>query len=265
MTTSRTHLGAALLALLAHGQPATGASSASPAEPVGRPLTICLAEANPPFSASSLPDGGIDAELARAVAAQLGRDVRLQWVTIPNRGGLGKALAQNLGGGACTLFAGIPESGGPNEDLAEKRLVASTAYLETGYVLIGARPPIRKLDDARRLGRIGVVTATPADLYLFRQHLHRAPYGSNGTLLAALADGSVDAAVLWQPALAEARRLGQAPTVDGLALPDAGRTRFVFALRRGDPALLADVNVAVDSLRSDGRLAAILLAHGLAP
>ncbi|RTL32027.1 MAG: transporter substrate-binding domain-containing protein [Rhodocyclaceae bacterium] len=261
--TPRTRLCGTLLALLAHGQPA--GSAPPPAEPGGGPLTICLAEANPPFSASSLPDGGIDAELARAVARQLGREVRLQWVTIPNRGGLGKALAQNLAGGACALFAGIPESGGPNEELAEKRLAASTPYLETGYVLVGARTQIRKLDDARRLGRIGVVTATPADLYLFQQHLHRVPYGNNGALLAALADGSVDAAALWQPALAEARRLGQASASDGLALPEAGRTRFVFALRRSDPALLADVNAAVDSLHSDGRLAAILRAHGLAP
>lgn len=261
--TPRTRLCGTLLALLAHGLPA--GSAPPPAEPGGDPLTVCLAEANAPFSASSLPDGGIDAELARAVAAQLGREVRLQWVSIPNRGGLGKALAQNLGGGACTLFAGIPESGGPNEDLAEKRLAASTPYLETGYVLVGARGAVRRLDDARRLGRIGVVTATPADLYLFQQHLHRVPYGNNGALLAALADGSVDAAALWLPALAEARRLGQTSAIDGLLLPDAGRTRFVFALRRGDPALLADVNAAVDGLRSNGRLDAILRAHGLAP
>lgn len=260
--TPRTRLCGALLALLAHGQPAN--SAPPPAEP-GGPLTVCLAEANTPFSASSLPDGGIDAELARAIAGQLGREVRLQWVTIPNRGGLGKALAQNLGGGTCALFAGIPESGGPNEDLAEKRLAASNPYLETGYVLVGARTAVRRLDDARQLGRIGVVTATPADLYLFQQHLHRVPYGNNGALLAALADGSVDAAALWQPALAEARRLGKAPTIDGLSLPDAGRTRFVFALRRSDSALLADVNAAVSSLRSDGRLDAILRAHGLAP
>lgn len=261
--TPRTRLCGTLLALLAHGQPA---GSAPPlAEPGGGPLTVCLAEATPPFSASSLPDGGIDAELARAVGGQLGREVRLQWVTIPNRGGLGKALAQNLVGGACALFAGIPESGGPNEDLAEKHLAASTPYLETGYVLVGTHTQIRKLDDARRLGRIGVVTATPADLYLFQQHLHRVPYGNNEALLAALTDGNVDAAALWQPALAEARRLGKTPTVDGLPLPDAGRTRFVFALRRGDPALLADVNAAVSGLRSDGRLAAILRAHDLAP
>ncbi|NML25277.1 substrate-binding periplasmic protein [Zoogloea dura] len=261
--TTRTRLLGALLAVLAHSHPA--GSAPLPAEQTEGPLTVCLADANPPFSASSLPDGGLDAELARAIGRQLGREIRLVWVTIPNRGGLGKALGQQLGGGACSLFAGIPESGGPNEDLTEKNLMASDGYLETGYVLIAAHGSLRSLDEARRLNRIGVVTATPADLYLFQQQLRRVPHGSNEALLAALAEGSVDAAVLWQPALARARLQGKAPTANGIQLPGASRTRFVLALPRKDPALLARVNAALAHLRTDGSLASILQTHGLAP
>lgn len=261
--TTYTRLFGALLMALAQGHAICAAPP--PATQAEAPLAVCLADANPPFSASSLPEGGLDAELARAIGRQLGREIRLVWVTIPNRGGLGKALGQQLGGGACKLFAGIPESGGPNEDLAEKHLVTSDSYLETGYVLAGAHGKLYSLAEARRLKRIGVVTATPADLYLFQQQLGRVPYGSNEALLAALAEASVDAAVLWQPALARARLQGQAPATRFIPLPDASRTRFVIAMPRKDTALLTQVNAALTHLQTDGSLASLLQTYGLAP
>jgi ABC-type amino acid transport substrate-binding protein len=235
----------------------------------GADLVVCLADANPPFSATDIRDGGIDAEVARGIGRQLGREVRLSWVTIANRGGLGKALRQTLVAGSCDIFSGIPVSGGANEDLVELRLEASEPYVTTGYALLsGSRGKVRSLDDARKAARLGVVTATPADMYLHQQHMHRVPYGNNGDLLAALANGSVDAGLLWMPALANATQRGftlwpEAIREEKLAVAGL-ETRFVVALRRGDPALKAGIDAALARMQGDGSLTQILERHGMA-
>jgi ABC-type amino acid transport substrate-binding protein len=251
----------------------TGMAAAHAADPASgsdrRDLVVCLADANPPFSAADTRDGGINAEIARGIGRQLGREVRLSWVTIANRGGLGKALRQSLGAATCDIFPGIPVSGGSNEDLVELRLQASEPYLTTGYALLkGSRSSVRNLDDARKAARVGVVTATPADLYLHQQHMNRVPYGNNGDLLAALANGTVDAGLMWMPALANARQGGltlwpEAIREERLAVSGL-ETRFVIALRPGEPDLKSSVDAALTRMQGDGALTQILERHGMA-
>jgi ABC-type amino acid transport substrate-binding protein len=230
-------------------------------------LVACLSDNNAPFSSSN--SGGIDAEVSRGIGEILHRSVRISWIAIPERGGLGKALRQAMKPGNCDLFFGIPVNGTANEDVVEQHLETSEAYLSTGYVLVAARGSnVRTLEDARRAQRVGVVTATPADMYLHKQHFNRIPYGNNRDLLDALSEGAVNAAVLWLPALANAEQQGfdlwpNAIRDERLPSPDL-ETHFVIAVRSGEADLKAKLDTALAHLRSDGSLAGILRRHRMA-
>ena len=238
----------------------------APASGGKREMVACMADENAPFSAAG--SGGIDVDLSRSLGELLQREVRVSWITVPVRGGFGKALRQAMKPGGCDLFFGIPVHGGSNEDVAEQRLELSEPYVSLGYVLVAANgSSVRTLEDARRAPRVGVVTATPADMYLHKQGFNRIPYGDNGDLLDALATGAVNAAVVWLPALVNAERRGfklwpNAVRDERSPWPEL-ETGFAIALRSGDQELKASVNSALESMRGNASLNAILQRHGV--
>lgn len=231
-------------------------------------LVTCLSDDNSPFSSLDNSGSGVDVDVARGIGEFLHRPLRLSWVTVPSRGGLGKALRQSFKPGNCDLFFGIPVSGAANEDVLEQQLETSAPYATASYVLVAAKgSSVRTLDDARKAMRVGVVTATPADMFLHKQHINRIPFGNNGDLLTALSEGAVNAGVLWLPALANARQQGfelwpNAIRDEQLQMPGL-ETQFVIAMRRGEPVLKAGLNAALDRMQADGSLASILQRHGI--
>lgn len=246
----------------------TGLGVAAEPSLSSRPLAFCVAEDNAPFSSGASGGTGVDFELATALAQSLATTARLVWVVIPNRGGIGRALAGSVAAGQCDAFLGIPEGDEVREDLAEKNLVASAPYLTTGYVALQAPGrQIQGLAGLRGASRVGVVTATPADLFLFEQGIRRVPYGGNDALVQALGRGEVEAALVWSPALARARAAGLSlwPGARVAGTPAVGMlpTRFVMALRKGDKALLDAMNATLASLAETGWLADLAARHGL--
>lgn len=231
--------------------------------PANTPLKVCVDQDDPPFAAEATPERGIDVEVAQALAQQLGRPLRLVWVQVPNRGGLGKALRQTLVAGQCDAYLGIPQGPEMAGDLAERKLTQSGPYLLLGYVAVAAPGrPAPTVAGLRRARKIGAVTATPADLYLHRMNLPRSPFASSAALLAGLKSGEIDAALIWSPWLADdaakdfvrgSEPLGDADLVAGLTV----------ATRRADEALTRDIAAAVETLRGAGRFDAIAQRHDL--
>jgi ABC-type amino acid transport substrate-binding protein len=240
------------------------ASAASAAEP-GKPgaLKVCLDTDDAPFSSEATPDGGIHVEVAQALAGQLGRTLKITWVRVPNRGGLGKALRQTLGAGLCDAYFGIPQGPEMTGELTERKLSASSAYLQLGYVLVAApgktAPTTASLRAARK---IGAVTSTPADLYLHRMKLPRSPYPASEALMAALKGGEIDLALVWSPALTAESGRSLVPAARGLD-DDELYTGLTVAVRTADAVLLKDLSAAIDALRSEGRFDAIAQRAGL--
>ncbi|WP_019919570.1 substrate-binding periplasmic protein [Methyloversatilis discipulorum] len=217
------------------------------------PLTACVVDGNEPFSSSSDGARGLDVDVVQALAAKLGREAKLNWIVVPSRGGMGRALKQSIQAGTCDLFVGLPETEGGGEDLAERGLVASTPYLSVGYVLVA--PVAGKVKSLSDLGKakVGAVTATPADLHLLAGGYNRTPYGNHRQLMDALARGEIAGALVW------AGRLADAPPPDGIGVRQVLNepsltTRFVIASRRADAALGSAVNQALAALKADGTL-----------
>lgn len=240
---------------------AAWAASGAPRAADTGPLTACLDADNPPFSSRAEGGQGIDVDVAQAIAERLERKLSIQWIQVPARGGLGKALKQSIQAGACNLFLGLPVSGEAHEELGARGLAASRPYRATGYVLVAGGAQIRSLRDTRQARRIGAVTATPADLFLYREGLPRVPYPNNPELLRAVRNHEVDAALVWAPALARGRDAAL-QVADRPDHPDL-LTRFVIATRQDDPALGEAVDRAIGQLDGDGQLDAIAARHGL--
>lgn len=226
-------------------------------------LSLCIDSEQPPFSSAAAPERGIDVEVAQALAAQLDRPLRLVWVQVPNRGGLGKALRQTIGAGQCDAYIGIPDGPDMARELAERRLVASGAYLDLGYMLVSRKaeaPP--RPGDLQRARKLGAVTATPADLHLHRIQAARAPYPGNAALLSALRTGEIDMAVVWSAALGgEAGR--DLVAADFSAADPSLRTSRTVVTRAADAELARAVSSAVGALRAQGVFDAMAQRHGL--
>jgi ABC-type amino acid transport substrate-binding protein len=251
-----TSLGIALMCALNWG-----AASAATA-----PLSVCLADDSLPFSASQPQPSGLDYDIAVEMARRTNRALQLSWVQIPNRGGLPKALGQSFEAGSCAVFMGVPRSAEADEP--EARLRISAPYRSARYVLVAARhSKLRTRADAQRARRIAAVTATPADLYLFRTGYSRVPYGSNAALLEALSSDEVDAALIWWPALARLTDNGRALWPEAIrldAIDDAElRTEFSYAMPSSAAGAGAELDALLGDMRSDGTLQNIAQQYGL--
>jgi ABC-type amino acid transport substrate-binding protein len=231
------------------------AGAVARAEP---PLNVCVDTDHAPFSSSATPTQGLDIDVGQALAAQLGRTAQFVWVDVPNRGGLSKALREHLGTARCDLFTAVPVGG---DEPLDKRWRQSPPYAVLRYRWAAAPDQPVPADPPVRARAIGVVSATPADLYLHTHGLRRTPYPNNAALLDALSAGEVPVALVWSAALSTATP----PWVLSPRGPDdpALRTALTLLTRSTDGALGDAVTAALTALAADGTLARLRARHGL--
>jgi ABC-type amino acid transport substrate-binding protein len=230
-------------------------------------LNVCLNGENVPFSTEARPERGIDVEVAQELGSQLGRPLKLVWVTVPKRGGIGRALQQTLVAKKCDAYMGIPQDPDLAKDMAERKLVTSSPYLSLGYVLVAAPgkpvPNAAALQGARR---VGAVTATPADLFLFRKQFARVPYPNSAALIEALRIGEVDLALVWSSALAGDAGKNLVPATEPVDAADRYADLYAdltVAMRVADKELAKDIATAIQTLRDDGQIQKIVGRYGL--
>ncbi len=255
-----------LVGLILASLAAAGSAAASDRPPGA--LTACVVGDNPPFSSASAEGrGGIDVDVAQLIAQQIGRELRLQWVRVPARGGIGRALKESIQSGTCDVFLGVPDAQEMATELREHHLASTRPYLAVGYLLVsppGSKPAT--IREARRVKRLGASTATPADLFLYKEHFNRVPYGNNRDLLVALCNGEIDMALAWSPAIATLRADGSgAQVVIASEQPDDRilRTGLAIATRLDDSEMTRQIDLAIQRLQADGSFAKLADLHGL--
>jgi polar amino acid transport system substrate-binding protein len=153
-------------------------------------------------------------------------------------------------------------------------MIISRPYLSTRTVLATITSSYRKLADVPPNRPIGTRMLGVVDnqLIMYLQSLpeksrwKRSPYFNNKILIDHLLDQSVDAAFLWEPALY--RATNGAPESAGIHLIsapfDLAPTEIGIAMRSNDSYLMTMLGQAIDSLRSDGTIDALLATHNLA-
>jgi mxaJ protein len=221
-------------------------------------LRVCADPHDLPYSSADAR--GFENRIAELVAHDLGRTVRYYWQ--PQWRGYAR---KTLLAGHCDVIPGIPA--------AERDVLATQAYYRGTYAFVYAAqrfPALTSFDDPRlRRLRIGVqvvgidATATPAGLALARRRIVANVVGfpvmgsepSAARMIDALADGSLDVAIVWSPQpgyFIAQRRLAYA-VVPIAAAPGDPPLDFAIAMgvRPGDIALQQALNASLVRLRPE--------------
>ena len=262
------------------------------------PLRVCLDENLPPLSLHQRgkPDSGFDVSLAQAVAARLGRPLKIQWFESKLDETSSPALEANalLSDGRCTLVgsfsftrdalvvpgvktAKLPDFEGATRDDRRRRvpvgvLAPSQPYIYSALtVVLGEKARDRKISGISDLAglRIVIESGTLGDAILMTfdkgrlidDITHLVP--GREDLLGALNRGDFDATLLDLGRF-DAHRAAHPDTrlsASGYYYP-IGVNRGYVGLA-SDPALIVLVNKALSELQAAGTIAELAKAAGL--
>lgn len=239
--------------------------------PPPRELAVCADPANLPFSDQR--QQGFENRIAALLAAELQATVRYTW-NMQRR----SFLRRTLNAGACDVVIGLPAG--------LQGVTQTRPYYRSSYVFVtrsGTR--LQGLDDPQlRQLRIGLQAVgaeganTPPAMALARrgivEHITGYPmWGEESDetpqarILAAVAQGEVDVALVWGPTAGYfARPLGQQLSLSPL-LADPQQPALAFSygmalsVRRGDTALRDELQQVLDRRQTD--IAAILRDYGV--
>ena len=216
----------------------------------GADLRVCAEPDNLPFSRAD--ESGFENRIARLLAEELGVELRYTWA--PQRRAF---VRKTFGEGACDVWMGVPAR--------FERMLTTKPYYRSTYVFVSSKSALGSFDDPRlQKLRIGVqlpgddLAATPPGHALaLRGAVHNVVgftvYGERPVserMVAAIAAGKLDAALLWGPAagfFAHAKRLRVAPAK---APPELAALPFEFSIavgvRKGENALRERLNEALE-------------------
>ena len=190
---------------------------------------------------------GIDVEICRAIAKELGKELAVEDVEFDS------VLPSLIAGKAELAAAGITVT----ED--RKMIVDfSHPYVRTGIVFVFAKDtPFEKGEDAKGK-RIGVQNGTTSADYV-REKLGQEPemFDSPASAFAALKQGKVDVVIAdIDPAKALIKGQPDYDISDLLTVEE-----YAVAIKKGQPELLAVVNRVIDALEDSGKLDEIKEEH----
>ena len=232
---------AALVAALAGA--AAADEAAAPAEPPAATGTIrMITEATfPPYEFRQGTDVvGIDVEICKAIAKELGKELAIEDVEFDS------VLPSLIAGKAELAAAGITVT----ED-RKMQVDFSVPYVRTGIVLIFDKAkPVETADEAKGK-RIGVQNGTTSADFV-RETLGQEPemFDSPASAFAAMKAGKVDA-VIADIDPAKALIKGQ----DGYDISELLTVEeYAVAIKKGQPELLATMNKVIEGLQDSGRL-----------
>ncbi len=256
--------GAALATFLLVFGPAQAAETSGQTREKGV-ITVCADPYIYPASAQGYPPG-YDIEIIRKIAEDGGYRVKHVWVDTGTRGGLGKAIRNSIAKGLCDVFVGIGVNDLNIDELAEKDLVFTDPYLGLAFILVvqGQAANASTLDDLKDI-KIGVPMSTPVDGYLFDNNYKREIYLGNRRVMRGMVNGEIDAALIWSPSLAKAKK--EFPDNEFLVAagwkphPDL-RWNVAMVVPAAQTDLMQYLNDSIHSLTESGDMQRIVERYG---
>ena len=215
--------------------------AAAPADDAQAPVRMITEATFPPYEFRQGTDVvGIDVEICKAIAAELGRTLVVEDVEFDS------VLPSLIAGKAELAAAGITVT----ED-RKMKVDFSVPYVRTGIVLVYAKAEPCE-DGASAAGkRIGVQNGTTSADYV-REQLGQEPemFDSPASAFAALKQGKVDVVIAdVDPAKNLIKGEPDYDVSDFLTVEE-----YAVAIKKGQPELLATVNKVIEGLQDSGRL-----------
>ena len=230
-------------------------------------LIACADPYDWPYSAQNADPPGFDIEIIRAIAKRGGMRLELYWADTGTRGGLGRAFRNSILAKRCDVFLGLSDNG--DDDLLPRKLVFTDPYIGLGYVLVvqGKAEGMKSLVELKQASvKVGVPMSTPIDDYLFTNQIPRELYLDNRRIMRGMANGEVDASIVWASAIAVAKTEfpeAKFHMVEGYVPVEGQRFNMKFAVRKDDKSLLEFINEGIKDLLTSGRMQKIVESYGL--
>ena len=170
-------------------------------------LVACADPYDFPYAAQNTNPPGFDVEILQELAKLGGMQLEMYWADTGTRGGMSRALRNSMMKGRCDIFAGVADNG--EDDILMGKLGFSNAYLGLGYILVvqNKAKDMKTIEEiaAAKL-TIGVPMSTPIDAWLFDHGIAREIYPDNPRIMRGMANGEVDAALVWATVLTTAKK-----------------------------------------------------------
>lgn len=222
----------------------------------GARLSVVFDRDNLPYSRAGEGPEGLDVEIARLVARQLGADLDIRWVNTEAVGLLSSVVAQD---DPVDMAVGVPVEPRTleGERPVGRDVLFSLPYASARYALVTRKD---HRDVAQFLSvkaeQVGVESGSVASRVLGDRGFLLQGMASQDRLLAALAGGRIDCAVLWNNAgwmIAGDDEWRAALKVQA-AVPDMAEMGWDLsvAVGKNNGLLLARINEAMEALRNTG-------------
>jgi polar amino acid transport system substrate-binding protein len=218
-------------------------------------LMVC---ANPnalPYAAKNGDRPGIQLELAKALADQLGVGLEVGWVV----------LGVQVSRVDCDI---VLDSIADKAVQGERRIKLSRPYQQSG-VALAFRPglePVATYAELKPGLRIGTLVSSLARVYLGQHDIDSIPYAFEDEMVEALGKGEIDVAAL-SPATIGFYNLTHpdAAVSATMAFESVPELNWAVAvgMRKADDALIETVNAALGKLIEDGTVSAIYARYGV--
>jgi polar amino acid transport system substrate-binding protein len=251
--------GLLVVSLILFLMPCIGATmlSARPLSSIKARGSIMLC-ANPnalPYAAKNGARRGIQLELAKALADELGVGLEIGWVVFPSQ----------ISRVDCDI---VLDSIVDQEVQAARRVKLSRPYQQSGVVLAfrAGIAPVASYSELKPNLRIGAMVSSLARLYLGQHDLATIPFTFEDEMIEALGKGELDVAAV-SPATVGFYNLGhpKAPIAVTRAFESVPELTWSVAvgMRKADDALVDGVNDALKKLIANGTIHRIYASYGI--
>ena len=223
-------------------------------------LTGCAYPYTFPFAQVNSDPPGFDVEILRALAKRAGMRIDMYWVNVRSRASVQRAFRDSILAKRCDVFLSLGDSGDEDEDMGMNQLTFTKPHMSLAYVLAvqGKAEGMKSIDELHKADiKIGVNMSTPADGWLFDNGIKRALYFGEDRLMKGMADGEIDAALLWAPSFGAAKQRfpnAKFHLVEGYAPLPEHRFNMRFAVRKEDKSLLEFLNQGIDEFLGNGKI-----------
>jgi ABC-type amino acid transport substrate-binding protein len=220
-----------------------------------------------PSAAQNTDPPGYDVEIIRDIAKRGGMRLEMVWADTGTRGGTSRAFRNSILKKRCDVFLGMSDSG--DDDMLMGQLAFTKPYVGMGYVLVvqgkaADKKSLVELKDANI--KVGVSMSTPIDDYLFSRNIPRSLYLDNRRILQGMANGEIDAGMVWGTAISVARQEypnAKFHMVDGYVPEPDQRWNLNFVVRKQDKSLMKFIDDAVADMLANGRMKQIVESYGV--
>ena len=230
-------------------------------------IVACADPYGYPYANQNMNPPGFDVEIMEALAARGDMRLEMYWADTGTRGGMSRALRRSLMKGRCDLFMGVSDSG--DEDQLMGKLTFTNPYLGIGYVIVtqGAAVGKKSFEELNEAGiKIGVPMSTPIDNMLFERGIPRELYLDNRRIMRGMANGEVDAAIVWATAMAVARREVpgfEVKMAEGYVPVEGQRWNLSYMMMKRDKSLINFLNEGIAELLDNGTIKKKVESYGV--